>query len=518
MKKEEILKKVIDSSDLPTLPNVATKLITMTAREDTTLADIAALVSQDVSLSAKILKVANSAFYSFPQQIGSIKQAVSILGTNAVRSLVLSFSFLTMKRGKLKTTFNFERFWERSLASGVASKLILEKVKDADTEEIFICGLLQNLGELILARTLPDAYDEVVRIVEEQKKDPSAVELEHLGIRHADVGYQVARHWGFPEMLLLPIMYHHDPEAYSGENKKLRQTIYAVYLSDLLTNILFSDTPEEYHKKFRDEAKKLLQLSNEDIEAILSDLHRQVELAGDYFDLKIKNTKSVQEILQEANIRLSLMNLDYAQMNKQLIQAKIALEKLTAELEEKNKVLDNLANLDGLTGVYNHRFFQNTLEQEVSRAIRRESVLSLILIDIDNFKTFNDTYGHQTGDFVLKAFAETLKRHLRNYDTLARYGGEEFVVILPETTDEEAMVVAEKLRRAVEDQNIQDKRETYKVTASFGVASCAPGIVDDFTKSFFINNADEALYDAKDKGRNRVSIYAPKKKWYSFSK
>ena len=114
MKKEEILKKVISSTELPTLPNVASKLITMTAREDTTLADIAALVSQDVSLSAKILKVANSAFYSFPQQISSIKQAVSILGTNAVRSLVLSFSFLTMKRGKLKTTFNFERFWERN--------------------------------------------------------------------------------------------------------------------------------------------------------------------------------------------------------------------------------------------------------------------------------------------------------------------------------------------------------------------------------------------------------------------
>lgn len=517
MKKEEILKNVISSSELPTLPNVASKLITMTAREDTTLADIAALVSQDVSLSAKILKVANSAFYSFPQQIGSIKQAVSILGTNAVRSLVLSFSFLTMKRGKHKTTFNFEKFWERSLASGVAAKLILEKVKGADTEEIFICGLLQNLGELIFARTLPERYDEVIRVVEEQKKDTISVELELIGMHHAEIGYHVAKHWGFPEMLLQPIIHHHDPSGYTGENTKLKQTIHTVYLSDLLTNLLFADNPEEYHKKFREEARKLLQLTNDNIEAILSDLHLQFEQAGSYFDLKIKNTKSVQEILQEANIRLSLMNLDYAQMNKQLIQAKIALEKLTAELEEKNKVLDNLANLDGLTGVYNHRFFQNTLEQEISRAIRRESTLSLILVDIDNFKIFNDTYGHQTGDFVLKAFGETLKAHLRNYDTLARYGGEEFAVILPETTDEEAVVVAEKLRRAVEEQTFKGDRQDYKVTASFGIASCAPGIVDDFSKSLFINNADEALYDAKERGRNRVSIFAQKKKWYSFS-
>lgn len=517
MKKEEILRSVIASTELPTLPSVATRLITMTAREDTTLADIAALVSQDVALSAKILKVANSAFYSFPQQIGSIKQAVSILGINAVRSLVLSFSFLTMKRGKHKTTFNFEKFWERSLASGVAAKLVLEKVKDANTEEIFICGLLQNLGELILARTLPEQYDEILQIVEEQKRDMTEVELEKLGVHHAEIGYHVAKHWGFPETLLLPIIHHHAPEHYPGDKLLLRQTIQAVHLSSLLTGILFSDNPEEYHKTFREHARQMLQLKGEDIESILSELHLQVEQAGEYFDLKIKNTKSVQEILQEANIRLSLMNLDYDQMNKQLIQAKIALEKLTRELEEKNKVLDNLANLDGLTGIYNHRYFQNTLEQEISRATRRETSLALLLIDIDHFKNFNDTYGHQIGDFVLKEFAETLKKNLRNYDTLARYGGEEFAVILPDSTEEEAMLVAEKLRQAVEHKVFADSRSEYRVTASFGIAACAPAIIDDFSKSSFINKADEALYEAKDKGRNRVASWAPKKKWYSFS-
>ncbi len=517
MKKEEILQTVINSTELPTLPNVASKLITLTAREDTTLADIADLVSQDISLSAKILKVANSAFYSFPQQIGSIKQAVSILGTNAVRSLVLSFSFLTMKRGKNKTSFNFEKFWERSLASGVAAKLILEKVKEADTEEIFISGLLQNLGELIFARTLPEKYDEVIRLTEDQSVSNTTAERDTLGVDHTYVGYEVAKHWGFPEVLLLPIVYHHNPEGYSGENKKIQQTIQAVYLSDLLTKILFSDTPESFHKAFRKEARELLDLSNEDIEAILSEFHHKVEQAGDFFELKIKNTKSVQEILQEANIRLSLMNLDYDQMNKQLIQAKIALENLTRELEEKNKVLDNLANLDGLTGVYNHRYFQNTLDQEIGRATRHESTLSLVLVDIDHFKKFNDTYGHQTGDFILQEFAATLKMHLRNYDTLARYGGEEFVVILPETTEEDALVVAEKLRQMIADKTFSDSRDDYQVTASFGLATCRPGVEDDFSKSTFIGYADEALYDAKDKGRNRVSSYAPKKRWYSFS-
>ncbi|MFV0437998.1 MAG: HDOD domain-containing protein [Desulfopila sp.] len=517
MEKEEILRKVINSSGLPTLPSVASKLLSLMAKQDTPLAEIADLIRQDVSLSAKLLKVANSAFYSFPQQIGSIRQAVSLLGVNAVCSLVLSFSFLSMKRGNRKSVFNFEKFREHALAAGVGAKLIVDTLDKADIDEIFICGLLQNMGELVLVEALPQEYEEIVLITSKERRDLCDVEMSRLGITHAEIGYHVARHWGFPEALQLSILYHHDPRRYQGDNKRMRQMICAVYLSDLLVNILFSDTPESYHTRFREEAKSILGLTNKEIDAILSDLHLQVEQSARYFNLKINNPKSVQEILQEANIRLSLMNLDYAQMNKQLVLAKIALEKLTRELEEKNRMLDNLANIDGLTEVCNHRCFQITLEQEISRAIRRDYSLSLIMIDIDHFKEFNDKYDHQTGDFVLKSFATTIKARLRNYDTLARYGGEEFVVILPETNEEEAVIVAEKLRQVVEEHIFADNRNEYRLTASFGVTSCRPATIEDFSKSLFINQADQAMYEAKSKGRNRVAVHVRKKKWYSFS-
>ena len=445
MNRDEILQKILSSDELPTLPTVASQLITLTSKEDTTLADIGELVSQDISLSAKILKVSNSAFYSFPQQIGSIKQAVSILGMNAVRSLVLSFSFLTMKAGKVESRFNFEKFWEKSLASAVAAKLILEHVKGADTEEVFVSGLLQNLGELILARSFPVEYDKVLQAIEDGKQDTFSAEEAVFGINHTVVGTEVAKSWGFPEVLLIPIQYHHHPDEYTGQNNIIRSTVRAVYLADLLVNILFSDKPEVYHKQFRKEAGKLLGLTTENIETILDQIHIKVKEAGAYFNLKIKTTKSVQEILQEANIRLSLINLDYDQMNKQLILAKIHLEDLTKELEEKNRTLDNLANIDGLTGAFNHRYFQNVLDQEINRAERHNTSISILLIDIDHFKKVNDTYGHQVGDFILTEFSKTIQQKIRQYDILARYGGEEFIVILPETNGEDASVVAEKL-------------------------------------------------------------------------
>jgi len=518
MRQEEVLEAVLTSEDLPTLPIVASKLITITGREDTTLTDIANLVSKDMALSAKILKVSNSAFYSFPQQISSINQAVSILGTNAVRSLVLSFSFLSMK-GNGSSRFDFEKFWERSLAGAVAAKLVLEQVHEADTEEIFISALLQNVGQLIFAATLPDLYDQVLARKEESgpERSDSEIETEIIGADHCLIGYEVARHWGFPKNLLLPIRYHHDPENCPEKDIQLCRNINAVYLSDLLIRILYSQHPEEYHKRFRSEAKKRLGLKVLAINTILKKVHSQVDQTAEYFGLKMQPTKSVEEILQEANLKLSLINMSYEEINRELIRSKMELEKLTKELEQKNKLLENLANIDGLTEINNHRFFQNFLDQEINRSIRNEKTISILLADIDHFKRFNDTYGHQTGDFILKEFCRVCKENIREYDLIARYGGEEFIFVLPETEPDEALTVAEKLRSVVENYPFDDGESVYRVTISIGVASARPS-GPGFKKNEFIGLADKALYQAKANGRNQVAMYKPKKKkkWFTF--
>lgn len=519
---EGILETVLASKELPTLPLIASQLLAMTAREETTLTDIANLVSQDVALSSKILRVVNSSFYSFPQQIASINQAVSILGTNAVRSLVLSFSFLGMK-GKIRSQlFDFEGFWEQSLIGAAATKLILEQVANDDTEEAFICGLLQNIGQLVFASTLKAEYDQVLQQMQDRETfgetDLAATEQELLGLDHSTAGYEVANHWAFPESLLLPIKYHHDPRAYKGGNKKHLQNIRAVYLSNLLTSIFYSDTPEAYHKQFRAEAKELLGLKVLGINTVLKQIDKVIDQSAQFFGIKISSPiKSVAEILQEANLRLSLINLSYEEINRELIKSKMALEKLSEELAQKNRLLEDLANLDGLTEINNHRFFQNFLDAEINRSIRNERTLSLLLADIDRFKKFNDTYGHQTGDFILKEFSRVAKSVIREYDLIARYGGEEFVFVLPETDAEEAMVVAEKIRKTIEDHTFDDGASTYHVTISIGVA-CARPSVDDFKKDDFIGLADEALYEAKNAGRNRATMGNPKKKkkWFKF--
>jgi len=520
-----VVQDVLASKELPTLPVIASKLLAMTALEETTLTDIAGLIAQDMALSTKVLRVANSSFYSFPQQIASINQAVSILGVNAVRSLVLSFSFLSMGKKQKKSLFDFELFWERSLVEAAGAKLILEQVASSDSEEAFTCGLLQNIGQLIFAATLPQEYDQMLQTLQicpavgevDQEKTQNRLEQEIIGITHADLGYEVAKVWGLPETLLLPIKHHHLPQEYRGNNIRLKQNVCAAYLAGLLANIFYSDTPEIYHKQFRNEAKRLLGLKVLGVNTVLKMIDGVIDQSARFFGLKINPVKSVAEILQEANLRLSLINLSYEEMNRELIKSKMELEKLTEELAHKNRLLENLANIDGLTEINNHRFFQNFLDSEINRSVRNDRTISLLLADIDSFKKFNDTYGHQTGDFILKEFSRVTKEVIREYDLIARYGGEEFVFVLPETSQEEALAVAEKLRKTIEEYTFDDGTETYHVTISIGVASAHPGS-GEFSKNDFIGMADAALYEAKNGGRNRVALCTSKKKkkWFAF--
>lgn len=168
-----------------------------------------------------------------------------------------------------------------------------------------------------------------------------------------------------------------------------------------------------------------------------------------------------------------------------------------------------MANKDGLTGLWNQRYFKDYLEKEVNKAKRYKTSLSLIMMDVDYFKSFNDTYGHQTGDIVLKSIAKVLQENQRNTDIAARYGGEEFSVILTMTDEEGAYIFAERVRKEIEKLMIYDINGNLvrQVTASLGIC-----YYDSLTISNFIEAADEALYLCKDNGRNCVIRYSEKEK------
>jgi diguanylate cyclase (GGDEF)-like protein len=215
-------------------------------------------------------------------------------------------------------------------------------------------------------------------------------------------------------------------------------------------------------------------------------------------------TKPVKPLELKARV-LSALKIKYEIDQRKAREAELV--KVLEELENANRELSRLSSLDGLTGIANRRHFEQIYDMEWRQAARTGSELSVLFLDLDFFKYYNDTYGHQEGDDCLKQVAAAAGAILkRPGDLLARYGGEEFVVILPGTSLAGAAKVAEAIRQAVEQCNIPHSASPIAahVTVSVGVAG---GRVTQGDKpSDFIARADKALYEAKHSGRNRVKV------------
>jgi len=179
--------------------------------------------------------------------------------------------------------------------------------------------------------------------------------------------------------------------------------------------------------------------------------------------------------------------------------------KMVNELLEDRQIMERLATTDGLTDLWNYRYFQDRLREELNRAVRLEEPLSVIMFDLDRFKAFNDTYGHVRGDEVLKAVARIMHSALRPYDVACRYGGEEFTVIVPGSDAEGAREIAERVRSRIASEDFsQGGGRTISIAASFGISSYP---ADAVSPSALVSAADIALYASKGAGGNVVSVF-----------
>ncbi|UCF32108.1 MAG: diguanylate cyclase [bacterium] len=246
-------------------------------------------------------------------------------------------------------------------------------------------------------------------------------------------------------------------------------------------------------KKLDPEAQVVMITSHASLDTAVATLRAG---AYDYIFKPFDNLDQITEVISRAVDKIHLIR-----QNRQLIEN---LEASNLMMERANEALRELAVRDGLTGLFNFRHFKDVLYEELARASRYERELCLLMLDVDNFKIYNDTHGHPAGDEVLKTVADILTRRLRDVDRSARYGGEEFLVLLPETTREKGTTVAEDLRVQIEDYPFmgRESQPMGKVTVSLGVAAFPADGTDVET---LIKAVDGALYRAKNSGRNRVA-------------
>lgn len=488
---------------LPSLPAIAMRIVQEVKKDKSSISALAKIISVDPALTAKILRVANSSFYSLPYKVESIERAVNILGMEALKNIALSFAIVRGLKRNSVDEFDHELFWKRSITAAVSAELIASRL-GTSREDTFVTPLLMDVGVFVMYLSNPDAYLRVVNKKKISTLTTYEAEREVFGFDHMEVGAEILKQWSIPEDIYLPIAYHHKRQDCPPE---VREMVDILTLADISSSVYHGNKSIKKFGEFKHLLQDKLNITDEEVSEFTDLIAEKTLEILSTFEIDPGDMKPYSQILEEANEELGKLNLSYEQLVMELKQAKEMAEKLAVEAWEAKERLREVAVKDGLTDLYNHRYFQDCLDKELHRVERYSDDLSLIMVDIDHFKRINDTYGHPQGDIVLKTIADTFQNIVRKPDTVARYGGEEFAIILPATDIKGAVVLAERLRKAVAEQQIKLDGKIVKVTISLGVTTyeIKRGRKN---KAEIIEAADKALYNSKQTGRNKLSILA----------
>jgi len=215
---EELQDKIKTIANLPTLPHIASKLMKIISSPNTNADMVAALVAQDVSLSAKVLRLANSAFYGIPKSVNTLKSAVVVLGFKIIHTMVLSLTVFDMfgKNDSKKAIFDREAFWQHSLKCGTTARLLAQKRKQnmpLDPEEAFCAGLLHDVGKVVMEQYLHTDFHKALLYARAHRISGFEAEKHVLGYTHSDVALWLTTSWSLPDEILQPLIYHHEPDS-----------------------------------------------------------------------------------------------------------------------------------------------------------------------------------------------------------------------------------------------------------------------------------------------------------------
>ncbi len=647
---EDVLDR--DVKAIPTLPVVATKLLEIARDDGSSAIDLAKVVATDPAITARVLKIVNSAAYGLRHKISSVSQAIVILGFSAVRTLALGVALFKLVRSQRSGNFDQIFFWKHCLSVAALSMALAEEIQYPDPEEAYVAGLLHDVGKMILEVYGRIRYGEFLKNLTNSDRLMVKEERKLIGLSHDDIGAYFGATWDMPDRLILAIKLHHQRFDHLDLSPTAASLIAIVSLSNFIawtqglgsTNVL-------RHPILQPEVEEIIDLNQLDLNSIVKRMDREVKSTAEFYNFTFPAPNELRENLLRANIDLSRMTTKYyylndyqkkelqslSQLKKSIIRPHRSLDSkeiiastlevihqefdfdrlyvmkldqtrrslitigswdttalgmdfssleipiypdsngftdclrkqlpilITGKTRSETKVLEFLqaeemgiipisnnnqiigiigvdnvfsdrpiqpaalsavaiianelgmalehaqafeelkarAYTDALTQVHNRASIDEHLTNALNRAKAGDIELSLAMLDVDHFKTFNDKFGHLAGDSILKLLAGTVIKFSRPTCQVGRFGGEEFIIILNDTGSRDAIRYAERIRKEVENLGklLTKRFPGHYLTVSIGLTTYSSSIR---TREDLIAYADQALYRAKEAGRNKV--------------
>ena len=501
MKSEEILKKVSAADNLPTLPKVAIDVLEMSKRDDASVDELAAAIQNDPALTAKMLKMVNSPLFGVAREIASIKQAVGLLGMRSVKVMALSFSLVDTLNTSDQDGFDYAAYWRRALTTAVAARLIAKAIKPGIAEEAFVAGLLADIGMVAAWRCVPEIYRDILDAWRATGHPLPQIEREKLGFTHAHLSAALLERWGLPAPVCEAIDAHRGDVADALGTPGTLATI--LHGAAIVADLFCQDVSSVQLDCIKDLCIEKTGIAATQLEEILEAIDQHVKATAAMLSVQVGETVNYAQLQAEATMQLAQLSMQAEAERQQSEKREQAAIHETQRLHKEKKRILEVASTDGLTKIANRAAFDKRLAEDMEQSRAQTESIGLIMLDVDHFKSFNDTHGHQAGDEVLRRVAQCLREVAGGRAFVARYGGEEFAAIATNQPIGEVRKLAEAIRLRIEQTTIDWEGTELRVTASLGAAVVEPATVP-ISCAQLIEQADKLLYKSKRNGRNQV--------------
>ncbi|MCC6579084.1 MAG: diguanylate cyclase [Phycisphaeraceae bacterium] len=452
------------------------------------VAKVTASIRHCPVLAARVLGIINSAAFGISRQITSIDRAVALLGPSRARAIALAYGLrlLTDRSGLPKR--EVDSLWANSIQKAVAAKKFCEVVEPNLADEAYSLGLIQDIGLPMLVAVDPEYYRNHITLLA-HKVPWTQHERQRFGFDHCGVGQGLLREWHASRTLQESVLHHHRPpfERLSDDISPLNL---AIFFASLLPHMDEESGPDEV----------------EWIHAIHARFLARVYPTPDlFFRAVLAEVRAIRDQDRPIDVTEALLRKLVTHVSSNAISITAKLCRLEQDIDQQKRGINDLkfqAFTDPLTKVLNRRGFTQLAARRLELASAQGTGVCCMLGDLDDFKTVNDNYGHDTGDLLLRGMARVLRKKVNSQDLVGRLGGDEFAILVTGVGRAQAFAQAQKVCDAIEGKAVR-LRDDLQITTHFslGAVFCDTNL-DDMNIDHLLTMADQAMYQRKRKGKH----------------
>jgi len=493
------------SIQLPSMPGSVVRLLQVFADPDVSIDDVVAIISSDPSLAGRILKAANSSAVGTGRDVTDLKRAAMLLGRKSVSTLALSFSLSDRSMQSDEHADAFRNYWNQSLLTGITAALLADRLGGLPRDEAFLVGLLLRIGRLGALSFAAQSFGETLDVSKRFGRAVDVVPLESMGMSCNQLSLEYLTAWALPASFLEAVSEVQRAEEIDrslGEPDKLNAC--ATRVTDILriaTSVgeFFTDENSGVALARIHELLSRHTPDTEDfLQRLIRDINGEFATFGEFLNVDASSLGSPAELHAKAMAQMTdvLMAPEDAQRDHSDTNASDV-----GWLKDRVRELSQQLTMDTMTSIHNRRYFDQQLEQRIATARLTDQYVAVLFVDINDFKTVNDTYGHEAGDDAIRTVATTLKKIIRSHDIVARYGGDEFVILCEMNQITGLQAQSERLTQATSNIRIDHEGTPIRISIAIGGAIGCPTGDADFGARL-LRLSDEAMYEAKETRSN----------------